>query len=118
MNAWKIPFVIGIRTSGENHLKTSSRRRLKHPVFYALVEELLDQYLFRWRQGPASRKINGWVRRNGLAVTKRSEANLQSCRGQYGTWNNSDPTSARSMRCSRLAHPNNGKLCLWRLERH
>jgi hypothetical protein len=37
MNAWKIPFVIGIRTSGENHLKTSSRRRLKHPVFYALI---------------------------------------------------------------------------------
>ena len=36
MNAWKIPFVIGIQTSGENHLKTSSSRRLKHPVFYAL----------------------------------------------------------------------------------
>jgi hypothetical protein len=35
MNAWKIPFVTGIRTSGQN-LKVRSSRRLKHPDFYAL----------------------------------------------------------------------------------
>jgi hypothetical protein len=38
MNAWKIPFVIGIQTSGKNHLKTRSSRRLKHPDFYALQD--------------------------------------------------------------------------------
>ena len=37
MNAWKIPFVIGIRSSGENPLTTSSTRRLEHPLFYALL---------------------------------------------------------------------------------
>jgi hypothetical protein len=36
MNAWKIPFVTGIRTSGQN-LKVRSSRRLKHPDFYALL---------------------------------------------------------------------------------
>ena len=36
MNAWKIPFVTGIRTSGQN-LKVRSSRWLKHPDFYALV---------------------------------------------------------------------------------
>ena len=37
MNAWKIPFVTGIRTSGQNPLKTRSSRPLKHPDFYALA---------------------------------------------------------------------------------
>jgi hypothetical protein len=40
MNAWKIPFVISIQTSGENHLKTGSSRRLKHPVLYTLAHAL------------------------------------------------------------------------------
>jgi hypothetical protein len=32
----EVPFATGIRTSGQNPLKTRSSRRFKHPVFYAL----------------------------------------------------------------------------------
>jgi hypothetical protein len=39
MNAWKIPFVIGIETSGQTPLTTSSSRQLKHPLFYAHLIE-------------------------------------------------------------------------------
>jgi hypothetical protein len=39
MNAWKIPFVTGIRASGQN-LKVRSSRRLKHSDFYALLQIL------------------------------------------------------------------------------
>jgi hypothetical protein len=39
MNGWKIPFVTGIRTSGQN-LKVRSSRRLKNPDFYALLQIL------------------------------------------------------------------------------
>ena len=38
--------MIGIRTSGQNPLKTSSSRQLKHPVFYALQIALLHSHLF------------------------------------------------------------------------
>ena len=60
MNAWKIPFVIGIRTSGQNPLKTSSSRQLKHPVFYAL------QPLSLKRQHEAQR-----ICRTGLVLKQR-----------------------------------------------
>jgi hypothetical protein len=42
MSAWKRPFVTGIHTSGQN-LKTRSSRRLKHPLFYALLDAPEDE---------------------------------------------------------------------------
>ena len=36
MNPWKIFFVTGIRTSGQNSTRRRSSRRLKQPDFYAL----------------------------------------------------------------------------------
>jgi hypothetical protein len=44
MNAWKMPFVTGIRTSGQNPLKTRSSRRLKLGTWIFMLS-LFSQHL-------------------------------------------------------------------------